>query len=136
MGGRSSSGDVVTHPASGVLIYEDAAAFSVMWSKEFYRNNYVGQNVRVQQIVLNLGLNTLYVALNPVVILKMIPDTGVILLQRLLYFSTSYHSEMSQIVTMLYSPMMSLLCFQISDQLSRDHYFHVDAGDLSSRRNA
>jgi len=47
MGGKSSSGDVVTHAGSGVLIMEDAINYEAIWSREFYRTNYVAQDVRV-----------------------------------------------------------------------------------------
>ena len=47
MGGKSSSGDVVTHPGSGVLIMEDAVTYEVKWSREFFQTFYTGQNVRV-----------------------------------------------------------------------------------------
>ena len=47
MGVKSSSGDVVTHAGSGVLIMEDAINYEVIWSREFYRTNYVAQDVRV-----------------------------------------------------------------------------------------
>jgi hypothetical protein len=47
MGGKSSSGDVVTHAGSGVLIMEDAIKYEAIWSREFYRTNYVAQDVRV-----------------------------------------------------------------------------------------
>jgi hypothetical protein len=36
MGGTSSSGDVVTHPNSGVLIMEDAINYEIMWTREFF----------------------------------------------------------------------------------------------------
>ena len=42
MGGRSNSGDVVTHTGSAILIYEDAINYKVLWAKEFYRFDYMG----------------------------------------------------------------------------------------------
>ena len=71
MGGKSSSGDVVTHAGSGVLIMEDAINYEALWSLEFYRTNYVAQDVRVQQVALDLPNNLLFAALNPIVIIKM-----------------------------------------------------------------
>ena len=47
MGGKSSSGDVVTHAGSGVVIMEDAINYETIWTREFYRTNYVAQDVRV-----------------------------------------------------------------------------------------
>ena len=47
MGGKSSSGDVVTHAGSGVLIMEDAITYEAKWFREYYRTNYAGQYVRV-----------------------------------------------------------------------------------------
>ena len=47
MGGKSSSGDVVTHAGSGVLIMEDADTYETKWSRELYQTFYTGQNVRV-----------------------------------------------------------------------------------------
>jgi hypothetical protein len=47
MGGKSSSGDVVTHTGSGVLIMEDAITYEAKWSREFFRTNYAAQDVRV-----------------------------------------------------------------------------------------
>ena len=80
MGGKSSSGDVVTHAGSGVLIMEDASNYGTIWSREFYQTSYAGQNFRVQQVVLDLPSNWLFVALNPIVILKMDSTTAAILL--------------------------------------------------------
>ena len=80
MGGKSSSGDVVTHTGSGVLIMEDAITYEAKWSREFFRTNYAAQDVRVQQVALDLTNNLLYVALNPIVIIKMDAVTAIIYL--------------------------------------------------------
>jgi hypothetical protein len=90
MGGRSSSGDVVTHPNSGVLIMEDAVNFGILWTREFFQTNYAVQDVRVQQVAFDSSSDTLFVALNPVVIIKMVQSTGLILLKKVLYHGANH----------------------------------------------
>ena len=76
LGGNSSSLDVVTHPESGVLIVYDENEFSVMWTREFKCRNYGGRPTRVEHVVLDIANNSLYLAFNPLVIVKMRVDSG------------------------------------------------------------
>ena len=47
MGGKSSSGDVVTHSGSAILIYEEAIDYQLLWAKEFFKTTYAGQDLGV-----------------------------------------------------------------------------------------
>ena len=42
IGGKSSSLGVVNKTGSGVIIMYDALDYSVIWKREFYRNDYAG----------------------------------------------------------------------------------------------
>jgi hypothetical protein len=49
----------------------------------------------VQQVALDLDKNWLFVALNPIVIMKMDVLSAEIILKRTLHWSNEYHSEFS-----------------------------------------
>ena len=88
----------------------------------------------VQQVILNVATNSLFVAFNPIVVIKMDAENSVIQLQKIVYQSTTYQSHTTWLFGMEYSPMYDLLCFYVSESHTLDHYFHVSAADLTSNR--
>jgi hypothetical protein len=68
LGGKTSSGDIVTHPRAAWLAYEDAENYQRLWDYEIYYAKDISLELAVTDLVLDVILpdEFLYVAISPV----------------------------------------------------------------------
>ena len=70
LGGKTSSGDIITHPRAAWLAYEDADKYQRLWDLEIFYATDPFLELAVTDLVIDVDVTTsaqfLYVAISPV----------------------------------------------------------------------
>ncbi len=134
MGGRSSSGDIVTHTGSAVVIYEDTLTYQLLWAKEFFLSNYATQNIGiVESIIYDLPTDQVILGTSqPVVIVKINGASGQILYKKNIFWNTSQMSYTVNLNGIAPIRPYGLIFIYIPNSDLLQYFIQVSASDLFS----
>ena len=70
LGGKTSSGDIITHPRAAWLTYEDADKYQRLWDYEIFYATDPSMELAVTDLVIDVDVTSsdelLYVAISPI----------------------------------------------------------------------